>query len=349
VEVAMQVHLLSSQSSASRSETGHPHHLPDDLSTALREHGHRVEITLLGDALGGNDLTSLRQGASAGRKIAPGFSGPGRVLHALDPVAWAAALTARSLADVCVVLRFNDPTLVPENRAYQACLRAADAIAAAGDEDRRTAVRAGVSNQRALIVPDVVGLPAEPSASSMLHPGQSILTLSGIGPRSGIETLLTALRWAPDRELVVAGPGSPAEAAYFRAQAERLDLSDRAHWRGWVGRAETIRLIDAAAVVVLPSPTIGVTCAIEAMARGRAVVTVSGGAASDVVVDGVTGSVLPAGHPELLGRTLGSMLTNRFQLEAMGLAGRERALTRYAQDRAVQATEQAYRVALGAT
>lgn len=343
----MQVNLLSSQSSASRSETGHPRHLPADLSAALREHGHRVEVTLLGDALDGDDLTSLREGASAGRKIATRFSGPDRVLHALDPVAWAAALTARSLADVSVVLRFNDPALVPEHRAYQACLRAADAIAAAGDEDRRTAVRAGVSNQRALIVPDVVGLPAEPSTPAMLHPGQTILALSGIGPRSGIETLLAALRWAPDRELVVAGPGSAANAADFRAQAERLHLTDRVHWQGWADRAQTIRLIDAAAVVVLPSPTFGVTSAIEAMTRGRAVLTLDGGLTADVVVDGVTGSVLPPGQPELLGRTLGSLLANRFQLEAMGLAGRERALTRYAQDRAVQATEQAYRVALG--
>jgi D-inositol-3-phosphate glycosyltransferase len=65
-------------------------------------------------------------------------------------------------------------------------------------------------------------------------------------------------------------------------------------------------------------------------------------------VDGVTGLVLPADQPETLGRTLHRLLINPFRLEAMGLAGRERALSRYARARAVQATEQAYRVALGA-
>jgi glycosyltransferase involved in cell wall biosynthesis len=375
----MQIHLLSAQSSASQAGAGHPRHLPDDLSAALREHGHRVEINLLGDTLHGDELVSLREGATAGRKIATRLSGAGRVLHALDPVAWAAALTARSLADVCVVLRLNEPVLsrppgprparpisdlgsgrsgggsgrvstigsATERRAYQACLRAADAIAAAGDEDRLTAVRAGVSNKRALIVPDVVGQP-EPDAPARLQPGRNVLSLSGIGPGSGIETLLPALRWAPDRELMVAGPGSHADATAFQAGLERLDLTDRVHWLGWVNRSDTVRLIDTAALVVLPSPTTGVTGAIEAMARSRAVATVAGGAAADVVVDGVTGSVLPAGQPEVLGRALRRLLDNPFQLEAMGLAGRERALTRYARTRAVQATEQVYRIALGA-
>jgi glycosyltransferase involved in cell wall biosynthesis len=84
------------------------------------------------------------------------------------------------------------------------------------------------------------------------------------------------------------------------------------------------------------------------MNRSRAVATVDGGTAADVVVNGVTGSVVPRDRPDLLGQALRRLLTNPFQLEAMGLAGRERARTRYAPDRAITATEQAYRVALGA-
>ena len=357
----MQIRLLSSQSSASqtgcavgaRAETGHPHHLPDDLSAALREHGHQVEIHLLGDTLHGQELTSLREGATAGRMIAAGLKqagvSPGGVLHALDPVAWAAALTARSLTDVSVVLRFGEPNLgsTTERRAYQACLRAADAIAVADDGDRLAAVRAGVPDERALIVPDVVGLPTSPSDPAPLHPGRTVLSLSGIGPDSGIETLLSALRWVPGRELTVAGSGNETDATAFRAELERLDLVDRVRWLGWVDRAYAIRVIDAAALVVLPSPTTGVASAIEAMARSRAVATVSGGPAAEVVVNGVTGSVRPVGHPDQLGEALRTLLNNPFQLEAMGLAGRERALTRYARSRAVSATEQVYRIALG--
>ena len=349
----MQIHLLSSQSSSTQAGTGHPPHLPNDLCAALREQGHAVEIDLLGDTLPGHDLTSMREGAAAGRKIAGRLSEAGSVLHALDPVAWAAALTARSLTDVSVVLRFSEPTHddsrpATERRAYRACLQAADAIAAADDADRLAAVRAGVSDGRALIVPDVVGLSAEKPDPAMLHPGRMVLSLNGIGPGSGIETLLSALRWVPGRELVVAGSGSSADAAALRAGLKRLALTDRVRWLGWVDRTAIVPLIDAAGLVVLPSPTTGATGALEAMARSRAVATVDGGAAADVVVDGVTGSVLPAGHPDLLGQALRTLLNNPFQLEAMGLAGRERALTRYARSRAVTATERAYRVALGA-
>ena len=368
----MQIHLLSSQSSASQAGTGHPHHLPDDLSTALREQGHRVEVDLLGDALHGHGLSSLREGATAGRKIAARLNQAGSVLHALDPIAWAAALTARSLTDVSVVLRFSEPDLnevsgpgpglgavsgrspgrvstigsATEQRAYRACLRAADAIAAADDGDRLAAVRAGVSDDRALIVPDVVGLTMQPDPT-LLQPGRTVLSLSGIGPGSGIEALLSALRWAPGRELVVIGSGNRADSVALRAAVDRFGLADRVSWLGWVDREDVVRLIDAAALVVLPSPCTGVTGAIEAMARSRAVATVDGGAAAEVVVDGVTGAVVRDGHPELFGQALRTLLTNPFQLEAMGLAGRERALTRYARSRAVSATEQVYRIALG--
>ena len=358
VESAMQIHLFSSQSTASQAgfgvgaapRAGHPLHLPDDLSAALRANGHRVQVDLLGDALQGQELTSLRQGAAAGRKIGPRLTGSGCVLHALDPVAWAAALTARSLAEASVVLRFNAPPTrsVTERQAYRACLRAADAIAVAEDGDRLKAVRAGVSDKRAVIVPDVVGLPAEQSDRALLRPGRSLLSLNGIGPDSGIATLLPALRRMPGRHLVVAGPGSATDAATLRADLERLELTDRVRWLGWVDRSRVVRLIDEAALVVLPSPTTEVTTAIEAMARSRAVATVTGGAVADVVVNGVTGSVLPAGQPDLLGRALRRLLNNPFQLQAMGLAGRERAMTRYARSRALLATEQVYRIALGA-
>jgi len=386
----MQIHLLSSQSSASQADSehtdpsetavGHPLHLPQDLSTALRDQGHRVEVDLLGDDLHGRELHSLREAATAGRRIAARLNESNEtdcVLHALDAVSWAAALTARSLSDVSVVLRLAEPTLADghsdltnlgsgkpgsgdlgsgrvstigpatERRAYRACLRAADAVAATEDEDRWAAVRAGVPKDRALIVPDVVGGPADEAVPTVRQPGRILLSFNGIGPDSGIGTLLAALNRLPERELVVTGPGNQADLASLRRRLEESALTDRVHWQGQVDRATTLRLLDAAALLILPSPIAAASTAILAMTRSRAVVTV-GGPAADVVVDGITGSVLPKAQPELLAPILRALLNNPFRLQAMGLAGRERALTRYARERAVSATEQAYRVALGA-
>jgi glycosyltransferase involved in cell wall biosynthesis len=362
----MQIRLLSSHSGAcltgDQARLRHPGHLPDALSAALRERGHEVEVELLGDRLGGRELQSLREGASAGRELAERLvngrtDGPqaGLVLHALDTVAWAAALTARSQADVAVVLRYAQSTsrstgTAPptEHRAHRACLRSADAIAAAGSGDRQAAVRIGVSSERAVLVPDLVGALEETSSTAMLSPGSILVSLGGIGPESGIEAALAALRWLPQRDLLVAGPGNEEDFQVLQGRVHRLDLEDRVRWLGRLDRLDTIRLIDSAALVICPSPIAGVTPAIEAMARSRAVVAMHGGRAAEVVVDGVTGLVVPVHDPNQLGRSLRALLKNPFRLEAMGLAGRERALTLFASDRTVNATEHAYQIALGA-
>jgi D-inositol-3-phosphate glycosyltransferase len=375
VESSMQIHLLSSHSSAflagDQAQARHPAHLPGDLSAALRRRGHQVEVELLGDVLGGRELHSLREGASAGRKLAdrlPPTASPTRpqtapVLHALDSVAWAAALTARSRTDAAVVLRYAErtdqerpkqsPAQTTERRAQRACLRSADAIAATADGDRQAAVRAGVLGERAVVVPDLVGMMAEGSrpgqlSPAQLTPGQVLVSLAGIGPGSGIETTLAALRWIPDRQLVVAGPGGASDLVVLQNLIRTLGLESRVRWLGWLDRPEAIRLIDSAALVICPSPVAGATAAIEAMTRSRAVAAVQSGRAADVVVDGVTGTILPSHNPSLVGLSLRALLKNPFQLEAMGLAGRERAMTMFAPDRMVTAAEQAYRIALGA-
>jgi D-inositol-3-phosphate glycosyltransferase len=358
----MQIRLLSSHSSASvagaQAQPRHPAHLPDDLSAALRRRGHQVAVELLGDLGTGQELHTLSEGASAGRRLADQLTDgrtakTPRVLHALDPVAWAAALTARSRTDDAVVLRYTSstersagPDRTIERRAYQACLRSADAIAATADEDRQAAVRAGVSDQRALLVPDLVGTLAETS-TAVLWPGRILVSLGGIGPDSGIDTALAALRWVPNRELVIAGPGSEVDRQALQSRIGQFGLEGRVRWLGWLDRHDAIRLIDTAALVICPSQQAGATGAIEAMSRARAVAAVSGGRAADVVVDGVTGVILPTHNPGLLGLNLRTLLKNPFQLEAMGLAGRERGLTLFAPDRTVGATEQAYRIALG--
>jgi glycosyltransferase involved in cell wall biosynthesis len=377
----MQIRLLSSHSSVLRTGTRtpsrphHPSHLPNDLCAALREKGHRVQVNLLGDALDGRELTTLRQGAVAGRKLAAELTDAdaGGVLHALDTVAWAAALTARSLANVAVVLRFTgsadgpgaasparpvdrapaEPGLDPpisltERRARQACLRAADAVAAIADEGRTAAVRVGVRSDRAVVVPDLVGTSGSWPQPGIRAPGSELVSLSGIGPDSGVDTALAALRRLPGRHLAVAGPGDESHTETFRARLRGLGLEERVRWLGWLDRPATAALIDSSALLLCPSPTSGAVGAIEAMARSRAVVAVTGGRAAAIVVDGVTGHVLPADRPDLFGTRLRALLNNPFQLEAMGHAGRERAHTLFAPDRVVDATEHAYRIALGA-
>jgi glycosyltransferase involved in cell wall biosynthesis len=85
---------------------------------------------------------------------------------------------------------------------------------------------------------------------------------------------------------------------------------------------------------------------LEAMACGRPVVGSGVGGLLDTVVPGQTGELVPPRRPDLLGACLRELLADRPRRERYGAAGRRRAVERYAWDRVVERTEQAYRTAV---
>ena len=68
----------------------------------------------------------------------------------------------------------------------------------------------------------------------------------------------------------------------------------------------------------------------EAMACGKAAVVTGTGSQRDLVVNAVTGLHVPAGRARALAMSLRNLLREPFTLEGMGLAGADRALSRYA-------------------
>ncbi len=68
------------------------------------------------------------------------------------------------------------------------------------------------------------------------------------------------------------------------------------------------------------------TVVLEAMAAGRPVVASSSGGITDLVEDGVTGVLVPAGDAGALARAIGGLLTDPKGAAAMGRRGRERVL-----------------------
>jgi glycosyltransferase involved in cell wall biosynthesis len=69
------------------------------------------------------------------------------------------------------------------------------------------------------------------------------------------------------------------------------------------------------------------------MASGVAVVTLPVGVLTDAVVDSVTGVVLSQRTPAAVATALRSLLSQSFQCESMGAAGRSRAVSRFTWDR----------------
>jgi glycosyltransferase involved in cell wall biosynthesis len=83
------------------------------------------------------------------------------------------------------------------------------------------------------------------------------------------------------------------------------------------------------------------------MACGVPVVASAVGGHLDTVVDGVTGVLVSPGRPDLTGIALKDLLADPVQLDAYGVAGADRARSRYSWDRVAGATVRLYEDVLG--
>jgi glycosyltransferase involved in cell wall biosynthesis len=133
----------------------------------------------------------------------------------------------------------------------------------------------------------------------------------------------------PEARLVLAGDGEFRDLIEERIGA--LGLGGRVTITGWVSSDEVRRLIAQATVVVQPSLMEGLPVVImEAMAQGRAVISTFVAGIPELVQDGQTGWLVPAGDAAALAEALGQALaTPRDRLVEMGRAGAARARERH--------------------
>lgn len=113
------------------------------------------------------------------------------------------------------------------------------------------------------------------------------------------------------------------------------------------GRVDLFRLLRTADVFALPSFREGLPLAlVEAMALGLACVATSVNGVPEVVVDGVTGLLVPPGDPEALAGALARLLGDAEDRRRLGEAARALAFRRYDDRRTTEATFRAYEDAL---
>jgi glycosyltransferase involved in cell wall biosynthesis len=154
-------------------------------------------------------------------------------------------------------------------------------------------------------------------------------------PEKGIDVLLRAFAIAqaqvPHARLLLAGQGG-AEGE-LRQLAQNLSISEQTTWLGHRARSDLEALFDQAWVQVVPSlwaePFGNVTT--EAMMRGTAVIASAVGAQPEIVQADQTGFLVPPGDVDRLAGELVKLLQNRALAEAMGQAGRDRALTHFSE------------------
>jgi glycosyltransferase involved in cell wall biosynthesis len=193
------------------------------------------------------------------------------------------------------------------------------------------------------IEPDGLPRPYTEAAPRLLCVGRLI-------PIKGHIVLLRAFAQArgqlPSLTLDIAGRG-PLEPA-LKALALELGIQDAVRFLGHVTPIQ--EAIERAAVVVVPSMGEGFgMVALEAMERARPVIAADIGGLGELVRDGETGVLVPAGEAEPLADAIVRVAGDLELARAMGEAGRRRALSRFLQSACTERTELLYEGALATT
>ena len=128
-----------------------------------------------------------------------------------------------------------------------------------------------------------------------------------------------------DVELVLVGDGR--ERAALQALAQSLQIHDSVHLVGW--RHDVSALLQGFDLFALPSASEGYSLAlVEAAAAALPLVATAVGGNGEIVQDGVTGLLVPAGDDAALAAALGTLVDDTALRDRMGLAARQWALAR---------------------
>jgi glycosyltransferase involved in cell wall biosynthesis len=164
-------------------------------------------------------------------------------------------------------------------------------------------------------------------------------TVSRLDPVKGVDVLIHTLTQLSDTILVVIGDGP--ERAVLETLADDLGVADRIHWAGH--RRDVPNLLPAFDLFVQPSLHEGLPNAVlEAMAVGLPVIATAVGGTPEIVVDGVTGLLVPPHDPDVLAKTIVHLLHDLDLRRKMGRAGRERARRGFSLERMVGQTQALY-------
>lgn len=350
-----------------------------DLAAALAESGHDVVVHTRRDSVRPPDVVRTRRGydvvhvpAGPPRPLHPDEllphldeftrflrehwrTDPPEVVHAHYWTSGVASVLAANGLDVPVVQTFHalgavrdqvDGQAVPEARLSTERLigREASRVVAGCTEEKAQLVRLGVPRPRIAVVPPGVDIRRFKPDGPRLH---GRLPHRLVAPAAGAEDVITALRSVWDTELVVVG-GRASDVRGLREHARTQGVGDRVRLVGRVPRVAIPALLRSADVVVCGGSDESAGVApLEAMACGVPVVAATVGAATDTVVDGVTGLLVPPEDPRTLARVLRPLLADEARRDAYGIAAADRVEARYSTVRIAAETVRVYRQATG--
>lgn len=162
--------------------------------------------------------------------------------------------------------------------------------------------------------------------------------------QKGVDVLLDAFASVhlshPKARLLIVGDGKDRTA--LEVQAARLGLDEIVHFTGWVNEAQ--RLMEACNVITVPSRWEGFgLVTLEAMAYAKPLIVSNTSALPEIVVDNVTGLLIPPDDAPALAAAISRLLFDPALAIQMGQAGYQRLVTDFSVDQMVCATLDLYR------
>lgn len=221
-------------------------------------------------------------------------------------------------------------------RAELAVCARADAVLTITDAIAALLAAEGVDQAKITTVPNAVDpqafepSPADPQLAARLGlAGRMVIGYAGaMLPYEGLDLLLDALDIVSERhpEIALVALGDGPELAGLRARAERSAYP--VVLPGRLPHGEVARHLALAQICPFPRRSLPITEAVapmkpfEAMALGKAVVVSDVAALREVVSDGVTGLVVPAGDPIALASAIERLLDDPDLRERVGADAR---------------------------
>jgi len=182
-----------------------------------------------------------------------------------------------------------------------------------------------------------------------------VIMLSRLDPKKGVVDFIDAAaqinKLHPDTFFVIAGENLIADAGSLSHDVEyhfklaqlvsAHGMNDKVIFAGH--RSDVPQILAEATVSVLPSHSEGLSNALlESMAAGIPIVATRVGGNPELVIEGVTGLLVPPQEPKLLADAIGRLLNDKALAQRMGEKAKQIASTEFSMTRMAQLTQEMY-------
>ncbi|WP_224390765.1 glycosyltransferase family 4 protein [Pseudonocardia sp. ICBG1293] len=277
---------------------------------------------------------------------------PPQVVHAIGPRAGQAAVATGVPVVQVYPAAGPGPVAIPVARA--ASSQGGVRVLASSEEQHTALLRRGVPRAALRTVPAAVDTDAFTPDGPALRRGEQprLLAIGSLAEGAGMDTVIRSLARIRGAELLVAGgaAGEDPDRTRLFGIAREAGVAGRVRFLGPVEGGLLPRLLRSADVVVAaPAHDVPVGPVLQAMACARAVVATGVGGLRDVVVDGVTGMLVRPARPAELAVALRGVLGDDALRAGLGIAGRDRAVSRFDRVRIAEALVGVYGELVGET